>query len=56
MVVFCLFLSVPLAYSLSNEKHDVSSFPLIPNIAGAALVIMANNAGEHDTNFICFSC
>ena len=56
LVVFCLFLSVRLAYSLWNEKHDVSSFPPIPNIAGAALVIMENNAGEHDTNFICFSC
>ena len=48
MVVFGLFLSVPLAYSLSNEKHDISSFPPIPNIAGAALVIMANNAEEND--------
>ena len=56
LVVFCLFLSVSLAYSLSNEKHDdVSSFPPIPNIAGPALVIMANNVEENDPNFICFS-
>ena len=37
-VIGCILLIsvVPLAYSLSHEKHDVSSFPPIPNIAGAA--------------------
>ena len=55
LVVFCLFLSVSLAYSLSNQKHDMSSFPPIPNIAGAALVIMANNAEDNDPLFIWFT-